>query len=175
MRERERDRGASKYGGVGDDSEKESVGWQYSGARQYGRLLEGGSYTRVGLFAAWPELIITDGYQPVNSDTPLRASPAALSLFISLSLSLLSLYLPPSHSPLNHCSLLLCPILLHPLRPRHRRHRPCNDHLLPFLISFCRTYTMCVRLGKIAKSKSHNQILITLLLVNDSWRLYQIS
>lgn len=32
-----------------------------------------GVVTRVGLFAGWPELIITDGYQPVNSDTPLRA------------------------------------------------------------------------------------------------------
>ena len=40
------------------------------------REREGG----VGLFAGWPELIITDGYQPVNSDTPLRASAGALSV-----------------------------------------------------------------------------------------------
>ena len=33
------------------------------------------------MFAGWPELIITDGYQPVNSDTPLRASAAALRPF----------------------------------------------------------------------------------------------
>lgn len=38
--------------------------------------------TRVGLFAGWPELIITDGYQLVNSDTPLRASPTVL--FVSV-------------------------------------------------------------------------------------------
>ena len=51
---------------------REEVGGRGGGAE--------GVVTRVGLFAGWPELIITDGYQPVNSDTPLRASPTVLSV-----------------------------------------------------------------------------------------------
>lgn len=54
------------------------------GTREIERDTEG-VVTRVGLFAGWPELIITDGYQPVNSDTPLRASPAALSVSLCAS------------------------------------------------------------------------------------------